>query len=365
MQPIEIFRAGTHTAMDGRTLTYAEADLIAAAAAYDPALSEAPIVVGHPRDNGPAWGWVASLGAEAGRLRATPHQVEPAFAEAVRAGRYKKVSASFYLPDSPANPKPGSLYLRHVGFLGAQPPAVKGLADVQFAEADGIVEFADGWSISVIARLFGGLREMLLTRFGAEAADAALPRETLDALQRDAGEMLAGPAVPPAAYSEPQEPAHVTTQPDLAAREAALAANAAAVAAREAAVAAQERAARAAEDAAFCERLVAEGRLLPAQRPATLALLGNLPADGPVEFGESLGTVPPRDAFRAFLAGGGQVVEFGEVAPGNRAAPFQADPRDAANIRNRALEYQEDARKRGLVVSDIDAIQAVIQGALT
>ena len=56
----------------------------------------------------------------------------------VRAGRFKKVSASFYTPDSPHNPVPGVYYLRHVGFLGAQPPAVKGLAPVpvNFAEGD-------------------------------------------------------------------------------------------------------------------------------------------------------------------------------------------------------------------------------------
>ena len=43
-----------------------------------------------------------------------PRQVDPAFAEAVAAGRYKKVSASFYQPNSPHNPVPGVYYLRHV-----------------------------------------------------------------------------------------------------------------------------------------------------------------------------------------------------------------------------------------------------------
>ena len=68
-----------------------------------------------------------------GVLLADPAQVDPAFAELVNDGKFKKVSACFYEADAPANPKPGSLYLRHVGFLGAQPPAIKGLKSVSFA----------------------------------------------------------------------------------------------------------------------------------------------------------------------------------------------------------------------------------------
>jgi hypothetical protein len=144
--PIQIFRPGRHTAMDGSTISFSAADIAAAAAAYDPALHEAPIVVGHPRTDAPAYGWVQGLATgEGGGLEATPSQIDPAFAELVRAGRFKHVSAAFYGPDAPSNPKPGVWYLRHVGFLGAQPPAVKGLRPVAFGEAEGVVEFSDAW----------------------------------------------------------------------------------------------------------------------------------------------------------------------------------------------------------------------------
>ncbi|STD22410.1 Uncharacterised protein [Enterobacter asburiae] len=75
-----------------------------------------------------------SLSLNGGDLLAEPDQLDPQFAELVGNGRFKKVSASFYLPDSPNNPKPGTLYLRHVGFLGAQPPSIKGLKQVSFGE---------------------------------------------------------------------------------------------------------------------------------------------------------------------------------------------------------------------------------------
>ena len=117
--------------------------LAQAVTAYDPNLHEAPAVIGHPKDNAPAYAWVKGLSLEGDTLKAELAQIDPEFSEMVQAGRFKKVSASFYLEDSPHNPKPGKLYLRHVGFLGAMPPAVKGLRNPEFSEDEkGVVNFS-------------------------------------------------------------------------------------------------------------------------------------------------------------------------------------------------------------------------------
>lgn len=183
--PIEIFRAGRHVDMAGRTVEFSERDLQRIARRYDPALHEAPIVIGHPKHNSPAYGWVAAARAKGPSLFAMVDQVNANFAEGVRSGAYKKVSASFYLPNSPSNPKPGDYYLRHVGFLGAQPPGVKGLEPVSFAD-DGndviTVEFAE----LDVATLFRSLREWLIEEFGLEKADKALPPGLVDWVQEDA-----------------------------------------------------------------------------------------------------------------------------------------------------------------------------------
>ena len=55
---------------------YADA-LAATAGAYDPTLHEAPLVVGHPELDAPAYGWVRSLRFAAGALEAEPYQVNP------------------------------------------------------------------------------------------------------------------------------------------------------------------------------------------------------------------------------------------------------------------------------------------------
>ena len=143
-QPIEIFRMGTHIDNDGRSRTFTLQDVQTMAMVYNVKRHEAPFTLGHPADNKPAYGWVKSLTATPdGRLMMTADQIDPAFAEAVQAGRYKKRSASFYPPANSANPSPGNWYLKHVGWLGAQPPAIKGLADASFGSLsnDGSISF--------------------------------------------------------------------------------------------------------------------------------------------------------------------------------------------------------------------------------
>lgn len=117
VKSINIFKAGTHTSAGGTTLDFSDDVLQASASAYDPAIHAAPMVIGHPADNGPALGWISALSYAEGELHADPDQVNADFEGMVQAGSFKKVSASFYGPDSPANPVPGTYYLRHVGFL--------------------------------------------------------------------------------------------------------------------------------------------------------------------------------------------------------------------------------------------------------
>ena len=132
---IEISRPGTFTAVDGTKVTFTDADLAAAAAAFDPVSEPAPLVVGHPQLDAPAYGWVRSLSVEGGKLVATPEHIHPAFAEAVKAKSYRRVSASWYPPRHPQNPKPDAWYLKHIGFLGGAAPAIRGLQPVHFSEA--------------------------------------------------------------------------------------------------------------------------------------------------------------------------------------------------------------------------------------
>ncbi len=126
---IEIFRGGRQVDSMGRE--HDGDELIEKAVAnFDASKHEPPVVIGHPADNAPAFGWVEGLKQELKDgvkvLLAKFKQVQPEFEDMVRRGLFKKRSAAFY-PDGT---------LRHVGFLGAVPPAVKGLADVTFAAGE-------------------------------------------------------------------------------------------------------------------------------------------------------------------------------------------------------------------------------------
>lgn len=143
---VEIFRPGRLIDDAGVARDFTAADVARMAEVYDPAKREAPLTIGHPEHNLPAYGYALRLGvSDTGRLVMDTHQVPVQFAEIVEAGRFKKRSACFYPPGHPNNPTPDAWYLRHVAFLGAQPPAVDGLADIKFSEGDtdGVVQFSE------------------------------------------------------------------------------------------------------------------------------------------------------------------------------------------------------------------------------
>lgn len=126
MKWFAIFKTGKHTDSSGIEKQWTEKDLDKIVETYDPKKHEAPIVIGHPKSNAPAFGWIEKLKRVGDTLYALPKQLANEFVEMVNKGLFKKRSISLY-PD-------GSL--RHIGFLGAQPPAVKGLPDVEFKDDD-------------------------------------------------------------------------------------------------------------------------------------------------------------------------------------------------------------------------------------
>ena len=140
--PIQIFKSGCYVALGGIDVCINDTELADIAATYNRQRQKAPLVLGHPFDDKPAYGWVESLHYSDGALYAALQQVAPELIDWVRAGRYKHVSAGFYPPFAPANPRPGKYFLKHVGFLGAMVPAVKGLAPLMLCECADCVSSA-------------------------------------------------------------------------------------------------------------------------------------------------------------------------------------------------------------------------------
>lgn len=339
---IHIFKPGRHVTMAGDVIEFSEADVAATARAYNPKLHEAPLVIGHPKTDDPAQGWVGSLSSTERGLFAAPRDVEAAFAEQVGQRRYGKVSSKFYPPGSPSNPVPGVWYLRHVGFLGAHPPGVKGLDDPSFADADDdcvafqeAVEFGD-WDDRNIASMFRSLRDWFLTKFGQEEADRALPSWSVDSLQESAAQPEPDKDAPAPAFADPVSHALAVASTAVSKKEcdavtpeqkAALEAENAQLKQKLAQHEARDKASQAdkrhQDNAAFAESLVGKGVLAPKHKEAVVAVLdlaATPAADGKsVEFGDGDDKQPLVNAIKGFLGDMPKVVEFGESATKGKA----------------------------------------------
>jgi hypothetical protein len=141
---MEIVRAGTYPQ---GALTVEDLEEIAES--YEPAVHEAPLVLDHPpkadqEHRGPAYGWVEGLRRAGETLVARIRQVPEELKSLVESGRYKHRSAEIYLDFQGG----GKKYLKRIALLGAAVPEVKGLAPITFAEDGGpslVVEF-EGWT---------------------------------------------------------------------------------------------------------------------------------------------------------------------------------------------------------------------------
>ena len=330
-RPLHILRAGTWTDMHGRAVTLTPADLADIARHYDPTRHRAPLVVGHPKDSSPAFGWFAALRAEGGDLFGMPEQVDPAFAVAVREGRYPERSASLLPPAHPQNPVPTSWYLRHVGVLGGVAPAVKGLRGADLAAGD-----ADIITLNL------------------------------------AGPSWADPLLEPTPMPE-------TSAADLAAQVADLEARAAAVEvqakqlkvqeaeleARAKALTAQAKAQEAASMLAFCEHLADEARIRPADVAPLAALLLSLPTEPAADFAaptdDTAAPAAPGAFMQRFLSHLPPIVELAEVATKNRAKP-QTAPDDSAIV-SKARALHAAALAAGDPISFTVAVDRATQEA--
>jgi hypothetical protein len=126
-QWIEICRVGEFVEAGGKRVVIDDAFLNQAIANFNAGHHEPPIVVGHPELDAPAFGWTEELRRNGDRLEARFADTNDEFEKLVKEGAFRKRSSAFYL-----NPPT----LKHVGFLGATAPAVKGLKNIHFAEGE-------------------------------------------------------------------------------------------------------------------------------------------------------------------------------------------------------------------------------------
>lgn len=357
---VEVFRPGTFRAMNGQEYAFTEADVAAMASGYNPEAAPAPVVVGHPKHDDPAFGWAQGFEVnENGTLVAELTKLAPEFVEAVEEGRYRKVSMKFFPPDASNNPVPGSYYPRHIGFLGGAAPAVSGLAPVEFTDSgeDELIEVA--FSLPEVAEssgsIFRRIREFFIEKYGMDAADQAIPEYHIRWIEQAGDE------------PETQDPGFSSTEP----KETSMGGDPKDLANREADLAKRERVLRHTESVAFADDLVAKGKLLPVQKDSVAALLDELGGMSETEISFSDDgtdkTTNPANLLKDILNAQPEIVPQGETdlsdEPGKAdvsfASPdgFAVDSADLA-IHQKAVAFQ--TQNPG--TEYLDAVAAV-QGA--
>lgn len=354
---IEILRTGTFVDSSGKERTFTETNLDTIVEKYNPDLHEAPHVIGHPKANGPAFGWVEGLKHEGGRLFAKSKDYIPEFVEMVKKKMFKKRSVSLY-PDGT---------LRHIGWLGAMPPAVKGLSDVAFSEdkEEFTIEFEE-YKVSMIGRVLQRMRDFLIDKFDIETADRVISPWEVEELQRVADEKT----LESAAFSSTEHKEEMMGNEEniqeltgqLAAKEAELTQLSEASGGKDTeisglkeSIAALRKEKREMEFSAFCEELKADGKLTPAMQPAVLDFMEILSGTETFEFAEGddkRAGKSPLDVFKGFLKGLPIKVDFsehatsgkaGEPGGGNAALDFAEDniDPDRLELHNKAVELSE------------------------
>jgi hypothetical protein len=331
---IAVFKTGKHTDMKGQVQQWTDADLDRIISAYDPAKHEAPAVIGHPKNNDPAFGWVKKLSRIGGTLYAEFDQLNPDFLDMLKAGSFKKRSISLY-PD---------MTLKHVGFLGAVPPAVKGLPDYQFAddENDIVIEF----SSSIKEKKQMEMKEFFeALKFWKEATTVETPAPALPPVQavQIAPVMKELPAA--VSFSE----ADMEAAKKQAAEDAAKAERAKVMA--EFAETNRELQHKAHITAlnAEVDQLILAGKAVPAWKKAGIVeFMAGLDAETEYQYSEDEDGKKNQAAwFRGFLANLPKVIEFSELAksktglnPGDSAARM-ASLVDKKRTDNQGMSYAE------------------------
>jgi hypothetical protein len=412
MKRLHVFRSGTHRTAGGRELYFSEEDVHTSAAVYDPGVCKAPLVIGHPEGgSAPSFGHAASFSAEEGsegeaELYCDTARVPQEVVEWAEDGHISGVSASFYAPEQEANPVPGTWYPRHIGLLGQQQPAIKGLdnwpnfeedeeeaVELVVSFAEGNADFAEASRVAdLVGRMMRSMRDFLIDTEGTDTANQVLPPFWIEDLEEEgrgdatdfsedpspssAGDDTDAPTDSPDSTMNPDDENETDPETDadtsstddreeaLSEREQELAEREAALDEREKTLSEQEAEAQRQEHEDFAEDLIEDGaRILPRHKRTVVAVQNALAGgEESVDFSEEGGEddeVPTLEAFQRFLSELPQNVDFSEVSAPSGDGDDPVDASDAKSIAQAAVDFQEERKEAGETISMSEAVQRV------
>ena len=320
---VEVFAAGEQTDSKGVKRTFTTADLDQMVANHT---SPIPHVITHEEVYSPfAYAHGHRIKRDGNTLLVKSKKIDPAFARLLESGRL--FERSVRIAKGANGWKVG-----HIAWLGAEPPAVEGLAPLKFSKDDNAMDFSHITKQEDVP--------MALTTEQQAAQDALIAKAKADA------------AADAKALAEADHKA-ATAQ--------AAADHKAALAAKDAEIkqVADHKAAEGFK--AVVDKAIAEGRLTPAQATGAAEFHAALTAetyDFSADDGKTMTKVSPRQWIAEFMASlPKQVAMADDATEGGDDAVDASDPEALAKS---MAEYQAERLKAGVDVSSAEALKHVL-----
>jgi len=296
--------------------------------------------------------------------------------------------------------------LDHIAWLGAEPPAVEGLAPVQFAKSSAFTVFSSKCAVDKkgdfsfidtstpysLKRLARSIREWIVDKDGKETADSVIPEHMIESMEWN--EDRARDESKKQAEKDPAERSifikkGAPTVPDITVEDLENAKKQAAADAKAAAIAEfktqqdQQKAdfeAKRVEDEwqEIAKELIGDGVLKPAQAEGMAQFAAKLSRDADkVEFSrkattkgaqDETVTAPKLEWFADFvngLKGKKQVAMAKHIGGGNSNADGALDIADPDAIEEKIAEYTAKKAAQGIVVTAGEAVSALGLDQLT
>jgi len=337
--------------------------------------SGAPMVIGHPKTDAPAYGWIHDLKRDGNVLSVKGDKLHDEFAKGVENGLWPNRSIRI-------GKGADGFYLKHVGFLGAVPPAIGGMDSIYNANTDDECfdySYQDSITPNIISRMMRRMREFIINKFDVETADSVIPDYEIESLSDHANNLRDEDNNTPTSYSQPEPtktgdepmPEFSQAQMDDAVEKAAAQAKADTEAEfankqkeHETELTAERNKRLVVEFSKNITALVDEGRLLPAQTEGMSEFMLQLSDNDEANFEFSAGekgkeeTIKksPLDWFNDFTASLGKQIDFKESDAGNSDG---VDGDDAQAIADAATEYRKEQSDKGITVSVSQAVAHV------
>ncbi len=391
MKWCEIFRTGEHTDSKGNKRLWTFEDLLAMERNFKYVNPDVPICCGHPKTNSPAYGWFEDVKAVGNSLYACFKNVQPEFKEAVNKGLFKTRSISL-MPD---------LTIRHLAFLGAQSPAIKGLEQFCFADCEQRVE--GGWMTPGCNSFNAGMssKELPLPQASNQAADCendiVINFESTEELNKPSdGHSLHSSTEPrreginlsfneanreydkngvqgedvissPASENEPKIGVKKVDEEkfkeELKQKDEVISDKDKEIQYLKEKIEKQEKEKITKEFQDFCDTAISEGHILPSQKREIISIMEAVNAYEPFEFEDSDGKIKTEtaiDMFKKFVFGLRQM-DFEEIATQKKVdnTAESINFQDAESIAKAIISVQNDYKLKGIDINSAEALAII------